>query len=156
MNFLLDIFKGKITLKRTEINERNLNKKIEGLKYNYKPKNEKEKKEINEVLMHENDMLEYGDTIIDAFKNGIFLSEHLKTSDDAAHDHELEDVKDFIQKIESMAEKISSSLFQAFFESSSPADYAKMLINTENSDKNKKFVAEIKGRISNLIDRIKK
>ena len=106
--------------------------------------------------MHANDMLEYGDTIIDAFKNGIFWSEHLKTSDDTAHDHVLEDVKDFIQKIESMAEKISSSLFKDFFESSSPADYAKMLINTDNSDKNKKFVAEIKSRISSLIDRIKK
>ena len=31
-----------------------------------------------------------------------------------------------------------------------------MLINTENPDKNKEFVAEIKGRISNLKDRIKK
>ena len=34
-----------------------------------------------------------------------FLSGHLKTSDDAAHDHVLEDVNTFIQKIESMAEK---------------------------------------------------
>ena len=47
-------------------------------------------------------------------------------------------------------------MFKDFFESLSPADYAKMLINTENPDKNKEFVAEIKGRISNLKDRIKK
>ena len=33
---------------------------------------------MNEVLMHTNDMLEYADKIIDAFKNGTFLSEHLK------------------------------------------------------------------------------
>ena len=45
-------------------------------------------------------MLEYGDKIIDAFKNGIFLSEHLKTSDDAAHDHVLGDVNNLVQKIE--------------------------------------------------------
>ena len=44
LNFLSDLFNGKITLKKAEINNRNLNKKIEELKYNYKPKNEKEKK----------------------------------------------------------------------------------------------------------------
>ena len=85
-----------------------------------------------------------------------FLSEDLKTSDDAAHDHVLGDVKDFIQKIESVAEKINLSLFKDFFESSSPADDAKMLINTENSHKSKKFVTEIKDRISNLKDTVKK
>ena len=62
LNFLSVIFNGKITLKKAEINNRNLNKKIEELKYNYKPKNEKEKEEIDEVLMHANDMLEYGET----------------------------------------------------------------------------------------------
>ena len=44
LNFLLDIFNGKNTLKKAEINQRDLNEKIEELKYNYKPKNEKEKK----------------------------------------------------------------------------------------------------------------
>ena len=33
--------------------------------------------------------------------------------------------------------------------------YAKMLINTENRDKNKEFVAEIKERISNLKEGIR-
>ena len=42
LNFLLDIVNGKITLKKAEINQRDLNKKIEELKFNYKPKNEKE------------------------------------------------------------------------------------------------------------------
>ena len=60
LNFFLDIFNGKITFKKAEIDQRDLNKKIEELKYNHKPKNEKEKEEINEVLMHANDMLEYG------------------------------------------------------------------------------------------------
>ena len=46
-------------------------------------------------------------------------------------------------------------MFKDFFESSSPADYAKMLINIRNSDKNKEIVAETKDRISNLKDRIK-
>ena len=64
LNFLLDKFNGKFTLKKAEINQRDLNKKIEELKYNYKPKNEKEKEEINEVLMHANDMLEHEDKII--------------------------------------------------------------------------------------------
>ena len=62
--------------------------------------------------MQANDILEYKNKIIDAFTKGTFLSVHLKTSDDAVHGHVLEeDVKDFIQKIESMSEKINLSLF---------------------------------------------
>ena len=106
--------------------------------------------------MQVNDMLEYRDKVIDAFKDGTFLSEYLKKSDDAAHDYVLKDVIKFIQKIESMAENINLSLFEDFFESSSPADYAKMLINIKNADENKENVAEIKDRISDLKDRIKK
>ena len=54
-----------------------------------------------------------------------------------------------------MEEKINLSLFKDFFESSSPADYAKMLINIRNADKNKEIVAETKDTISNLQDRMK-
>ena len=53
-----------------------------------------------------------------------------------------------------MEEKINLSLFEDFFESSSPADYVKKLINT-GPDKNKKIVEEIKDIISALKDRIK-
>ena len=55
-----------------------------------------------------------------------------------------------------MEEKINLSLFQDFFQSSSPAEYAKELINTKNADENKKNVEEIKNKISDLEDRIKK
>ena len=58
----------------------------------------------------------------------------------------------FAQEIESMSKKINLSLFKDFFESSSPADYAKMLINT-NPNENKKVVAEIEDRISDLKDK---
>ena len=54
-----------------------------------------------------------------------------------------------------MEEKINLSLFEDFFLFSSPADYAKILINTSNPNENKKNVAEIKDRISDLKDRIK-
>ena len=54
-----------------------------------------------------------------------------------------------------MSEKINLSLFEDFFESSSPADYAKMLINT-SSDENKEIVVEIEDRMSHLKERIKK
>ena len=47
-----------------------------------------------------------------------------------AYNYTLKSVKDFTQEIKSMSEKINLSLFEDFFESSSPADYAKMLINT--------------------------
>ena len=46
-------------------------------------------------------------------------------------------------------------MLEIFFESSSPTDYVKMLINT-SPDKNKEIVAEIEGRISDLKERIKK
>ena len=48
--------------------------------------------------MHANDMLEYGDKIIEAFRDSTFSSEHLKRSDDAAYNHVLEDANNFIQK----------------------------------------------------------
>ena len=47
-----------------------------------------------------------------AFKDGTFLSEHLEISDVVAHNYVLEDVKDFIQEIKSMEEKINLSLFE--------------------------------------------
>ena len=105
--------------------------------------------------MQANDLLEYRDKIIKAFKDGTFLSKHLKKSDDAAYNYVLKDVNKFIEEIKSMEEKINLSLFEEFFESSSPADYAKMLINTKNADENKEFVEEIENRILDLEDRIK-
>ena len=51
----------------------------------------------------------------------------------------LHDVNSFIQKIESKSEKINLSLFEDFFESSSPTDYAKTLINIKNPDENKEY-----------------
>ena len=56
--------------------------------------------------MQANNLLKYSDRIIDAFKDGTFLSEHLKKSDNAAYDYVLKDADDFIQKIKSMSEKI--------------------------------------------------
>ena len=46
-------------------------------------------------------------------------------------------------------------MFEDIFESSSPVDYAKKLINT-NPDENKKILEEIEDRISYLKDRIKR
>ena len=105
--------------------------------------------------MQANDMLEYRDKIIEAFRDGTFSSEHLKKSDYAAYDYVLKDVEKFIQKIKSITENINLSLFEDFFESSSPADYAKELINVKDPNENKEIVAEIKSRILDLKDRIK-
>ena len=55
----------------------------------------------------------------------------------------LKDVDNFAQEIKSMSEKINLSLFKEFFESSSPADYPKMLINTSPNE-NREIVAEQK------------
>ena len=41
-------------------------------------------------------------------------------------------------------------MFEDIFQSSSPADYAKMFINTKNADENKENIKEIENRILNL------
>ena len=58
----------------------------------------------------------------------------------------LKDVDDFIQEIKSLEEKIYLILSENIFESSSPADYAKKLINTENANENKEAVAKREDR----------
>ena len=93
LNFLSAIYNGEITLKEAEISQRDLEKKIEELKYNYKPKTVEEKEEINGVLMQANDMLEYRDKIIEAFRDGTFSSEYFKKLDHAAHDYVLKGVE---------------------------------------------------------------
>ena len=105
--------------------------------------------------MQANDMLEYADKIINAFKDGTFLSEHLKKSDDTAYDYVLKDVSTFIKKTESMSQNINLTLFNEFFELS-PVNYAKHLINLKNTEGNKELVTEAKNRISALKDRFKK
>ena len=49
------------------------------------------------------------------WNTGTFLSEHLKKSDDAAHDYVLKGVEKFIQKIKSMAENINKSVREFFW-----------------------------------------
>ena len=152
LNSISAIYNGKISLKEAEFKQRDLEKKIEDLR-GYKNNAEEEK--INGALMQANDLLKYRDKIIEAFRDYTFSSEHLKKSVDAAYDYVLKDVNNFIRKIKSMEEKINLSLSGDFFESSSPADYAKMLINIKNPEESKEIVAEIKDRISNLKGRIK-
>ena len=53
--------------------------------------------------MQANYLLEYRDKIIDAFKDGTFLSKYLKKSDNAGCNYVSKYVKDFIQEIESMS-----------------------------------------------------
>ena len=84
--------------------------------------------------MQPDEILEYRDKIIDAFKDGTFLSEYLKNPDGTGYEYVLKNVKKFTQEIESMSKKINLSLFEEFFESSSPAN-AKMLINTNPDEK---------------------
>ena len=74
LNFLSDIYNGEISLKEAEIKQKNLDE----LKFNYKPKVQKEKEEINGVLMQANDLFECRDKIIDTFKDGIFCLNILK------------------------------------------------------------------------------
>ena len=102
------------------------------------------------------DLLEYRNEIIKAFKDGTFRSEHLKEVDDAAHKYMLKDANTFIEKIRSMEEKVNLSLFEEFFDHSSPADYAKILFNTENAGENKENIEVIGDRILALKDRIER
>ena len=54
----LDIFNENITLKKAEINHRDLKKNIEDLRGYRNNAKEEKKEEINEVLMHANDLFE--------------------------------------------------------------------------------------------------
>ena len=58
-DFISAIYIGKTSLKGAEFDQRNLEK-------------------INGVLMEANDLLEYRDKIIEAFRDGTFLSKHLQ------------------------------------------------------------------------------
>ena len=138
LNFLQNIYNGKISLKQAEFKQKDLEKEIEEL-----------------VLTHANSLLESRNKIINGFKNGTLLSKYLKKSDDAVYDFTLKVVNKFIEEIKLMGEKINLSLCENFFGFSLPADYAKELINTKNADKNKGIVEEIEDRISDLEDRIK-
>ena len=84
-------------------------------------------------------LLEYRYKIIKSFKDGPFLSKHLKKPDAAAYNYVLKGVNKFTEEIKSMEEKINLSLFEDFFQLSSPANYAKRLIHTRNRDENKKM-----------------
>ena len=55
---MLGFIYGEISLKKAEISQRNLEKKIEELKFDYRPKNVKEKEKIDSVLMQVNELLE--------------------------------------------------------------------------------------------------
>ena len=59
--------------------------------------------------------MEYGYKIIEAFRDGTFLSEHFKKSDDAVYDYVLKDVNSFIQKIELNFRKYWFKFVQGFF-----------------------------------------
>ena len=104
LNFLLSIYNGEISLKEAEFFQKNLEEKIGELNFGYRPENEEEKEEIDKVLMKANDVLEYREKIIEAFKDRTFSSEHLKKSDNATYDYVLKVVNKFIQKIETMSE----------------------------------------------------
>ena len=72
LNFLTSIYNGQITLKETEFLKKDLYDETNELK----PKNVKEKEEIYGVLIQANDMFEYRDKIIEAFRDETILSEH--------------------------------------------------------------------------------
>ena len=44
LHFISAIYNGEVTLKEAEISQRNLEKKIDGLKHNYEPRNVEERR----------------------------------------------------------------------------------------------------------------
>ena len=105
LNFISAISNGEISLKEAELKQRDI-EKIEDLRGYRNDAEEEEKEKINGVLMQANDLLEYRNKVIEAFKDGTFLSEHLKKSDDAAYNYVLEDVTSFIKKLNQCQKKL--------------------------------------------------
>ena len=106
LNFISAISNGEISLKEAELKQRDIEKKPEDLRSYRNDAEEEEKEKINGVLMQANDLLEYRNKVIEAFKDGTFLSEHLKKSDDAAYNYVLEDVTSFIKKLNQCQKKL--------------------------------------------------
>ena len=115
LNFLLNIYNTKLSLKEAEFEQKEIKRKREDLR-GYRNNAEKEQKEeINAVLRQANDLLVYRAIIINAFKDETFPSKHLKKSDNAAYSYVLKDVNKFIEKIKLMEEKFNLGLFEEFF-----------------------------------------
>ena len=131
-----------------------IQKKMEELQFNYEPKDEKEKEEIDGVLMQAKDLLEYRNKIIDAFKDGTFLSEHLNQMLLLIINYVLEYVNKLIEEIKSMEEKINLSL-KNFLNHHHQVIMQKCLL-LKIKMRTKKKVEEIENRISDLKDRIKR
>ena len=56
--------------------------------------------------MQADDLLGHRNNIIKAFKDGTFMSEHLKKLDDAAYKHVLKDVNKFIKELNQWKKKL--------------------------------------------------
>ena len=74
LSFLSAIYHGEISLKEANFSQWKMDEKLEELR-GYRPENA-EREEISGVFMQANDMLEYKGKIIEAFRDGTFLSEH--------------------------------------------------------------------------------
>ena len=72
LNFLSNIYNGKISLKEAGFKQKDLEKKTEELQVYYIPKKKKEKEEIDRVLMQANNLLKYRNKIIKHFKMVLF------------------------------------------------------------------------------------
>ena len=72
ISFLSVIYNGEITFKKAEISQRKIEKKIEELKFGYRPENAGEKEEINKALVQVNDLLEYRNKIMIHLKIVLF------------------------------------------------------------------------------------
>ena len=59
LNFLSTVYNGEITLKEAEFLQRDLEKKLEELRFGYRPENAEEEEKINGLLRHANDILKY-------------------------------------------------------------------------------------------------
>ena len=143
LNFLSDIYNGKISLKEAEFLQKKLHDKIKYLQYKYTPKNTKEEEQINGVSMQANDMWKYRIKLLRHLETILFVWKFKKIRWCCVWLW-VKNVNNFIQEIKSMEEKVNLSFFKEFFELLSPPDYSKMLINTKNPDENKEIVAEIK------------
>ena len=113
LNFLSDIYNGKISLKEAKLKQKDLEKEIENLQFYYIPKNKEEKDHKSQVLMQANDLLEYREKNIDEFKD-TFSPEYLKKLDNAVDDFTLKNVNTFIQEIKLMEEIINLKIFLNF------------------------------------------
>ena len=153
-----DLYYKKMTINDTEIRQNEFNS-IRHTLNNYTPKDEKYIEARNSLINNAKNFYEGRETIIEDFKEGIFL---LKSADNEFGKRQTSknttkpDVDEFNERINKKETGINRELFKNYFSFQTPSALLKDLYKTNDKEKNNKLVSVINSGIKELKKEIKK